>query len=955
MTRRRHHLLGMLTATALAFGSCADATGPRAAGMLAPADGEGQLAAAGAALPAPLVVTVTDGRGAPVPEVPVRWSTVLGGGTITPTFGFTDAEGRALARWTLGPRAGDQAARVTARGMPALTFTARATPAEPAEVRLGTGDTLRFAALEDTLRPGIEVRDAFGNVLHEPSLVFVTHDPDVAVVETDGLVRARTNGVTRVVAMAGRHADTLEVVVRQEVHAIELAAMADSLLVGDSLRLEALLLDANGHPVEDRAVDWSAANPAIAHVDASGLVRAAASGSTMLTAAADGARLEVAVAVRMPRFRLQAAELSLDRIGAEARVQGDFRGRALEAQTLRVVAERRWLGEAPVLDAAALGRQRVVAAGAGTAWIEASVEGAAPDTLEVHVAPRRPAVHQLVLPAPGSAGPVRLRGFAMAALDAGGIRANGEPVLAAVRDSATIELYLPGLPNLSCGTPAPVTVHTPGADELRPLVIDVPVVEPIVLHEGESLRLSEAQASCLALSPASYARYALAFADTRAVERSRSQFADAMTLGAPTVRVRDMTAPLSALPRAPRRVQAPLERGAPRAEHLAVPEAAAAAPTHWRQRERPWRASERFAVDAPEPVGAHVLRVYEGRYVLATTDTGGTHVRGWSARMDTAMAAVLRHAVPLLQQTLSLDLPASSPAADQLLILVSGAAVRPAVYTHLAGGAQPLSAVVLPEAAVRAAPVAELVELLVHPLSYAWQARYLAASAREAEAVDVQVAQWARDGSAALLAQETLRRMAGVPLLGNVDWHQALRQGAGPLRAYAAAAEGVNGQLARGDAQAASFLRDLVARRVEFGGESVDHALREVVRGALEGWYGLDREGNRRSGLTQRMRERMGTDWDPAQAMAVWALSQALDDRVANPRLQNPAWLHAAREGSAAWAPIAQLNGGSGAAAEVSWSAGGVQYFLLEDLGGGATFHLEADVEGLTWMIARIY
>jgi hypothetical protein len=97
----------MLSAIALALGSCADATGPRSAGMLTPVDGEGQRAAAGAALPTPLVVTVTDGRGAPLPEVPVRWSTVLGGGTITPAFGFTDAEGRAFARWSLGPRAGE--------------------------------------------------------------------------------------------------------------------------------------------------------------------------------------------------------------------------------------------------------------------------------------------------------------------------------------------------------------------------------------------------------------------------------------------------------------------------------------------------------------------------------------------------------------------------------------------------------------------------------------------------------------------------------------------------------------------------------------------------------------------------------------------------------------------------------------------------------------------------------
>jgi hypothetical protein len=945
----------MLSAIALALGSCADATGPRSAGMLTPVDGEGQRAAAGAALPTPLVVTVTDGRGAPLPEVPVRWSTVLGGGTITPAFGFTDAEGRAFARWSLGPRAGEQAARVTARGLPALTFTARAMPAEPAEVRL-VRDSLRLVALDDSTRLDVAVRDAYGNEIVDPPLVFVAHDPAVAVVENDGLVRARGNGTTRVVAMAGRFADTLTVTVRQEVREITLRAAPDSLMAGDTLRLEALLSDANGRPVADRPVDWSAAQPAVAHVDATGLVRAVSSGSTVLTAAVDGARLEVPVTVRTPRFRLERRELSLERLGAEVGVRGALRGAAAEAQQLRVVAEQRWLDEVPVVDAGALARRRVVASGAGTVWIEASVEGAAPDTLVLRVAPGRPAVHHLVLPAAGSAAPVRLRGFAMAALDASGIRANGEPVLATVRDSATIEFHIPTLPNLACGTPAPVTIATPGADQLQPLVIDLPQVDAVVLREGEMLRLSEAQAACLTLSPAPYARYALVFADTRAVDRARAQFSDALALSAPTVRVRDFTAPISAPPAAARRVQPVLDRAAPRTDHLVVTDAAAASATHWRERAQPWRAGERFVVDVPDPSTTHVVRVYGDRFVLATTDTADAHVRGWIARMDSAMSAVLRHGAPLLQQALSLDPPRSAPALDQLLIVVSRSAAAAGTYTHAgAGGAEPFSALVLPEEQVRGAGVAALVEMLMHPLSYAWQARYLAATAREGESVDLQVAQWAREGSATLLVQETLRRMAGISLLGNLDWHQAQRQSTGALRAYSASAGRVSGQFARGDTDAASFLRDLVTRRVAFGGESVDHAVREVVRGAVDGWHGYDRSGNRRPGLTQRMRERMGSAWDPAQALAVWALAQVLDDRVANPRLQNPALMHAAREGTGAWVPIAHLGGGSGAAAEVTWPAGGVQYFLLDDLGAGAAFHLESDTEGLTWMIARIH
>jgi hypothetical protein len=959
MIRRARQLLGILAVLLPGLGSCADATGPRAALQVEVVGGNAQTAAAGQALAAPLAVVVRDGSGDPLVEVPVRWSTIAGSGSISPTLGFTDADGRAVARWTLGTRAGEQAARVSVSGANPLTLVAHAVPAEPASVRLAA-DTLRLAALDDTLHVTAEVRDTFGNLIPDPPLRLLALDAAIAHVEGGVFLRARGNGTTHLVAQAGARADTTVIVVRQEVSAITLTERADSVLVGDSIRFQALLTDANGHAIEDRQVDWVSTDPGIAQIDAAGTLRALSSGRVTLRAVADAMQLETVVAVHAPRFRLTQRAVTLDAIGAESAVAGLYRGRPAAPQRLRLVGERRWLGETPVLDAAALSRQRVIASGAGTALVEALVDGAAPDTLMVRVAPASPLAERLVLPAPGGAGPVRLRGYAMHLVDADRIRANGEPVVAVARDTATIELHLPSVPNLACGTGSPIAITVDGAQQRAPLVIDLPSVAPLRLQPGEAAPLTEVQRGCLRFEASTFARYALVLADARAVERSRGQFADPVGTGPATLRVRGFADRLSAPPDAPRRVQPPVDWSAPHSGHRVVGEEDVAGAADWRLRDRAWGANERMAVAVgPNTETVHVVRVYAGGFVLATADTAGAHVHEWITRVDSAMAIVKRHGVPVLQQSLSLTRPASSPSADQLLIVAARSVAQAETHTYLPAGtderAAPQSLIVLPEEGVRGASIAELVELIMHPLAYAWQARYLYASSPNPRSVDLQVAHWAREGTATLYAQETLRRAAGLPLLANLDWEQALRQPSPLQRAYLIAALRATGHFARGETHAASFLRDLVMRRVVFGNESIDHALREVTRGAIDGWHGLDRAGNRRAGLTRRMQERLGSGWDPARALAVWGASQVLDDRVQNPQFQNPAFLFAWRETAPVWQPLARVTGGVASAFEASLPPGSVQFLLLDDSGTSGSLLLESDADDLVWLAARIY
>lgn len=128
MTTRQ--ALGLLPLFALAA-ACSDGTGgdlqPLVPTSMASAGGDGQIAAAGAALPQPLRVLVTDGAGNEAPGVAVRWSVTLGGGSI-PASSTTGQDGVASVQFILGPAPGEHRAQAEVAGLAGspVVFTATA-------------------------------------------------------------------------------------------------------------------------------------------------------------------------------------------------------------------------------------------------------------------------------------------------------------------------------------------------------------------------------------------------------------------------------------------------------------------------------------------------------------------------------------------------------------------------------------------------------------------------------------------------------------------------------------------------------------------------------------------------------------------------------------------------------------------------------------------------------------
>jgi trimeric autotransporter adhesin len=133
--------------------------------------------------------------------------------------------------------------------------------------------------------------DAGGAVLTGRAVAWSTSDPTVATVSTSGLVSALAPGTVQVTATIGGVAGSapLTVVpVAVAVAAVVLTPGTGALLPGGTLQLVATPRDSAGLPVTGRTATWSSAAPAVASVDASGLVTALSVGSAAISATVDG-------------------------------------------------------------------------------------------------------------------------------------------------------------------------------------------------------------------------------------------------------------------------------------------------------------------------------------------------------------------------------------------------------------------------------------------------------------------------------------------------------------------------------------------------------------------------------------------------------------------------------------------------------------------------------------------
>jgi hypothetical protein len=209
----------------------------------------------------PVVVRVTDSAGAPLPDVPVGWST-LDRGTVTAQGERTDSLGQAAAKWVLGPRSGIQRLRVEVGNphtLPPFTVNGTALPGPPTSIAIH-GTPVQGVVGRPLAQPVIVMAlDAGGNPVLEANVTVRALRGSVAdpapKVDTQGRALVRwTLGDTAGIQVLEVRVAGIDSVARVTAHASAGPAAAISLKeevakAGGPVALTATVTDTHGNPV----------------------------------------------------------------------------------------------------------------------------------------------------------------------------------------------------------------------------------------------------------------------------------------------------------------------------------------------------------------------------------------------------------------------------------------------------------------------------------------------------------------------------------------------------------------------------------------------------------------------------------------------------------------------------------------------------------------------------------
>ena len=183
---------------------------------------------------------------------------------------------------------------------------------------------------DDTVRLDAEAADANGHPVGGVRFAWSSGEETVATVDGSGLVTAVDSGTVTITAEAEGVEGESEITVRLEARVSEIVVTpaVDTLVAGDTVRLEAEARDGDGDEMEGVGFAWSSGDETVATVDGSGLVTAVDSGTVTITAEAEGVEGESEITVhpqaRVSQVVVTPASATLDagdtvRLEAEAR------------------------------------------------------------------------------------------------------------------------------------------------------------------------------------------------------------------------------------------------------------------------------------------------------------------------------------------------------------------------------------------------------------------------------------------------------------------------------------------------------------------------------------------------------------------------------------------------------------------------------------------------------------
>lgn len=127
--RAPRRALTLLAAVApLTLGACGKkaVADPPSPGSLVLVQGNNQQAQGGYELPNPIIIRVLGADGTPLDKIPIGFSVVQGGGSVTPGSSPSDENGEVKVKWTMGPNEVAQMLRASVPGTEAVNVVALA-------------------------------------------------------------------------------------------------------------------------------------------------------------------------------------------------------------------------------------------------------------------------------------------------------------------------------------------------------------------------------------------------------------------------------------------------------------------------------------------------------------------------------------------------------------------------------------------------------------------------------------------------------------------------------------------------------------------------------------------------------------------------------------------------------------------------------------------------------------
>jgi uncharacterized protein YjdB len=166
----------------------------------------------------------------------------------------------------------------------------------PSPVSVQVGGTAQMSAVTN---------DANGNPLSGRAVSWASSNTGVATVSPTGVVSGVAAGTAQITATSegksGSSSATVSAAAPVPVGSVSVSPASTTLNIGGTKQLSATTRDANNNVLTGRVISWSSANSSIASVDPnSGLVTAAAVGSTQITATSEGKSGSASITVQTP-------------------------------------------------------------------------------------------------------------------------------------------------------------------------------------------------------------------------------------------------------------------------------------------------------------------------------------------------------------------------------------------------------------------------------------------------------------------------------------------------------------------------------------------------------------------------------------------------------------------------------------------------------------------------------